>query len=79
MYPEFIPIYIGLGVSLVLQIALLIVGIVLLRRTNTSSFGISTQVKKAQQANGGEVVFCRKCATQYDSSLHSCPNCGTPR
>ena len=28
---------------------------------------------------GGSVVFCKQCATQFDSSQGYCPQCGTRR
>ncbi len=31
------------------------------------------------QQQGGSVVFCKQCATQFDSSLGYCPQCGTRR
>lgn len=31
-----------------------------------------------QGASGG-VVFCKRCATQFDASQRFCPNCGAPR
>lgn len=31
------------------------------------------------QQQGGCVVFCKNCATQFDSSQAYCPNCGARR
>lgn len=31
------------------------------------------------QVQGGNIVFCKHCATQFDASQVYCPNCGTPR
>ena len=31
------------------------------------------------QSQGGNIVFCRHCATQYDASQSYCPRCGSPR
>lgn len=80
MYPEFIAIYVGLGVLLVLLIVIIIMLGILLKRSGTSTYGASTQVRNTQNAgNGGQIVFCRKCAEQFDASLRNCPKCGTPR
>lgn len=27
----------------------------------------------------GNVVFCKKCATEFDETARCCPKCGTPR
>ena len=30
-------------------------------------------------APSGNVVFCKKCAAEFDASARCCPKCGTPR
>lgn len=37
------------------------------------------QQQQQYQQQGGSVVFCKQCATQFDSSQAYCPNCGTRR
>ena len=93
MYPEFIAIYVMLGIV----IAILAVVIVLLIKVLKN--GASASVYPPQQQNnpyygqqsyqapyqaqyqpqGGNVVFCQQCATQYDASQMYCPNCGARR
>lgn len=35
--------------------------------------------QQGYQAQGGNIVFCKHCATQFDASQAYCPRCGTPR
>jgi hypothetical protein len=37
------------------------------------------QYQQQYQQQGGGIVFCKQCATQFDSSQAYCPNCGTRR
>lgn len=39
--------------------------------------GYGANAQQYGQNNG--IVFCKNCATQYDSSRRACPKCGTPR
>lgn len=84
MYPEFIAIYIGL----VIIIALLVVNLVLqlknksnngasYTKTYTSSFNKSEPAPAPTFS--GNIVFCKKCASEFDASQRNCPRCGTPR
>ena len=83
MYPEFIAIYIGLGMLLILQITTIILTVLLYKKS-----------KKAQESNQDEaedpylydqkpqysgVVFCINCGAQYDAAHKVCPKCGKPR
>jgi len=88
VYTEFIIIFIGLGILLMFSIANLILLIVLLKRGNdmpVRSFnnftptptGYESQAPKAGM--GGNIVFCKKCATEFDASQKYCPKCGTAR
>lgn len=82
MYPEFVAIYIGLGVLALMMIAVIILLIVLLNKssgTNTYKNEKKMYSLNQQQAANGKVVFCRNCATQFDASQHCCPKCGTQR
>lgn len=38
-----------------------------------------TPYQEQYQQQGGSVVFCKQCATQFDSSQAYCPHCGTRR
>ena len=73
MYPEFIAIYIGLAVVLILLIVNLIFTIRLMNK-----FKGSRNVSLNMNQSMG-VVFCKKCATEFDANLRVCPNCGTTR
>ena len=80
MYTEFIPIYIGLVVIVVLLVIILVL-LIKNRNSNASApsgymYHTSTQ---ANQPASGNIVFCKNCATPFDSSLKACPKCGTPR
>ena len=79
MYIEFVPMYIGLVLNIVLTIITLVFVI-----KNKSSGGRKNE--KEIKNNGIsdnrslEVIsICKKCAAQYDTNLKKCPNCGTPK
>ena len=38
-----------------------------------------TQGQYPYQQQSGNIVFCKNCATQFDSSQAYCPNCGARR
>lgn len=77
MYPEFIAIYVGLVILFIMLIINMILLIVLLKRlgkARSNGYGINNT------SNGvGNVVFCKKCAAQFNASLRICPECGTPK
>lgn len=87
MYPEFIAIYIGLAILIGLGVVILI----LLIRLNQNGDKQNISIRKATPVvnqtispvditnNSANTVFCTKCATQFSSEEHFCPNCGTPR
>lgn len=90
MYTEFIITFIGLGVAISLGVTNLILLIVLLKRSDNSKPMLSGYMAAPQQMpqqstmsqtsiSSGHVVFCKKCATQFDASQKCCPNCGTMR
>lgn len=77
MYPEFIPIYVGLAVIIVLLIVILI--LIVKRPSDRGTMTKGNTSSKMSQHNGGNIVFCKNCATQFDASQRCCPKCGTPR
>ena len=79
MYPEFIAIYIGLGILALMLAAVIVMQIVLLRREHGTK-QLPTKYPTANNlSNTGSIVFCKSCATQFDASQKVCPHCGTPR
>ncbi len=90
MYPEFVPIYIMLGVIALLLIVAIILLIVLLKKQGSNSRPRNyyapqqpQQYGRAPQNQGGQpsggMAFCRNCGAQFDASHRVCPRCGTPR
>ncbi len=81
MYPEFIAIYIGLGIITLMLAAVIVLLIILLKRNNTGSSvsGSNRTDGKPSAVISGDVVFCKKCATEYDITMRCCPTCKTPR
>ena len=83
MYTEFLIIYIGLGILALLGIAILILLIMLLKKgqgvyiPQNNNF-ITPNVQNTATPTGN-IVFCKKCAAEFDSSQRVCPKCGTPR
>lgn len=77
MYPEFVPIYIGLIIIIALLVTILIL---VLKRPNSSvSVPKNISASNPDTSNAGSIVFCKNCATQFESSSKCCPKCGTPR
>lgn len=77
MYIEFVPIYVGLIIIIILLVVILCL---LIKRTSNNA----SNTKRISAANtfpneAGSIVFCKSCATQFDSSQRFCPKCGTPR
>lgn len=73
MYPEFVAIYVGLVVLFLIVIVNLVLTIKVLKKLGRKA-NVSVNMN---QSTG--VVFCKKCATEFDSRLRVCPNCGTMR
>lgn len=72
MYPEFVVIYVGLVVVLIVSVVNLVFTLKLTKQMKGNNLSNSlTRV--------GGVVFCKKCATEFDSNSKVCPNCGTVR
>ncbi len=83
MYPEFIAIYVGLGVLALLLIVTIVLLIVVLCKlkngTGQRTFSPSPKSMGASYGNGMGVVFCNNCGTQFDGATKVCPRCGTTR
>ncbi len=91
MYPEFIAIYVMLAVIILmlgLALLLLILLLVKTKKNNTAPAPVQSSSNpyygqqyqnQAQYPQAGSIVFCRHCATQFDSSQAYCPQCGTRR
>ena len=81
MYPEFILIYAGLLVIIVLLIVILILIVIRTSKGTPKNVPVTRkmQVSGAAGNKTATIVFCKNCATQFDSSQRYCPNCGTPR
>lgn len=83
MYPEFIAIYVGLAILLVLNIVTLVFVIGIKRNggsTTRISGGYNRPVNNFNAPNSSaSTAFCKKCANQIDASERVCPHCGTPR
>lgn len=80
MYTEFLILYIGIAVSIVLSVVVIIMLGILLGRTNKTTNRRNNKYASMGNAGSAEsMVFCRKCATQFSSTMNRCPNCNTPR
>lgn len=80
MYPEFVPIYVMLGVAIALLAALIVLAVLILKKlSNRPAAPVSRGTRPGAAPAGGNVVFCRSCAKQFDGSMRCCPHCGTAR
>lgn len=81
MYPEFVGIYICLCILILMVIAIIILLVKLIKdlncKTVSTNAGYSRKTPKPLEKS--TIVFCKKCATKFDSSHGICPKCGTPR
>lgn len=80
LYPEFVPVYIGMAAALVLLSAILILAVVLIVKLSAQGIG-GTKTARGEKGGktSGNVVFCRNCAAEFEESEKCCPRCGTPR
>lgn len=78
MYPEFIAIYAGLAVVLVLLIVVLILQISILKNIGPGTKTSSSRKRPVNSAQGS-VVFCKSCAARFSAAERVCPKCGAPR
>lgn len=88
MYPEFIAIYVGLGVLAAMLLAVIVMLIMLMKKFSGQSSYKSVPIKAAPvnvmqnhpiQQSGAGVVFCKSCQNQFAANANSCPHCGTIR
>jgi len=85
MYPEFIAIYVGLAVLAALMIVVLVLLIKLTKQAGAKPISkpYTPQMNNSTDAPTnvatGNIVFCKHCAAEFDSSQRVCPKCGTPR
>lgn len=85
MYPEFIAIYVGLAVLAALMIAVLVLLVNLVKQAGAKPISkpYTSQINNSTTAPTnvatGNIVFCKHCAAEFDSSQRVCPKCGTPR
>ena len=81
MYPEFIAIYVGLLIVIGLLVTILVL---MLKKQNYNSRPTANYTAKQNNfetntSTSGSIVFCKKCAAEFDSTQKCCPKCGTPR
>ena len=83
MYIEFVISYIFYGVIVALLIAILVLQILILKKSGGRKGNNYYQNPMNTYGNAGysnaPVVFCQRCRTQYDSMHKVCPKCGSPR
>ncbi len=82
MYTEFLIIYIALGVLFVMLAAVIVMLIMLLKKDGGMYIPKNNSYNPPIQSSAaptGNIVFCKKCAAEFDSSQRVCPKCGTPR
>lgn len=81
MYTEFVALYVGIGVIVILQIVLLIILILLLKRVgemrNKGKRIYSASENQIKQ--GASIVFCSNCGMGFESTEIICPKCGMVR
>ena len=85
MYPEFIAIYVGLAVLAALMIVVLVLLIKLTKQAGAKPISkpyipqMNNSADAPTNVATGNIVFCKHCAAEFDSSQRVCPKCGTPR
>lgn len=82
MYTEFLIIYIALGVLFLMLAAVIVMLIMILKKDGGMYIPQNNNYNNPPiqtAAPTGNVVFCKKCAAEFDSSQRVCPKCGTPR
>lgn len=87
MYPEFIAIYVSLGILAAMMVAVIVLLFILIRKVSSGSPAKVNSVHIQGQNNDNtsqssasfNVAFCSNCGTRYDAQTRVCPKCGTPR
>ena len=84
MYPEFIGIFVGLGILVCIMISVLILLIIILKEVkahkNTANYtNIKADSLKTNVPNNVGIVYCKNCMNPYAADKNVCPNCQTPR
>lgn len=79
LYTEFILIYVGLGIVIVMQVVLLILLAVLVGKAGKGQNRVSRAVGAVVNQTRQGIVFCPNCAAKLDSAELFCPQCGMAR
>ena len=84
MYPEFIGIFVGLGVLVCIMIIILILLIIILKDVKSPKItpdytNIKVESLKTNVPNNVGIVYCKNCMNPYAADKNVCPNCQTPR
>lgn len=79
MYTEFKIIYLLLTVNALLSIAVLVLGIIILRKMKGADGRGGLYKNPVNPSSTGRMVYCRKCANRFDEKISVCPKCGTVR
>lgn len=84
MYPEFIAIFIGLGVLAVLQIVTIVFVLLMgrkIRRQNSGRAVVAHRESYSEESktNSNGIAFCTNCGAQFSANIMVCPMCGKPR
>jgi len=88
MYPEFIAIYVGLGILAAMLTAVIIMLVLLMKKFSgqsgykaapTKNMSNKTVQNQQVQPSGAGIVFCKSCQGQFAANASNCPHCGTVR
>ncbi len=79
MYTEFVILYIGAALSVLLSAAAVVLLLLVLHRLNGGTAERHTASPAFRQAETGGVAFCSSCGTRFDANLRVCPRCGKLR
>lgn len=83
MYPEFIPIYVGLGIIVFLLLVVILLLIVFTnkifkgKKINKKSNDSNRSSSNIDELSG--IIICRNCHEQYSANENICPSCGLVR
>ena len=79
VYTEFVILYIGAALSVLLSAAAVVLLLFVLRRLNGGTAARRAASPAFRQAETGGVAFCASCGTRFDANLRVCPRCGKLR